>query len=359
MKKKILVYITAITLILAGCGSSAAKSTAGVETSTATEQAAEAVEAGSNEDSDKSFGTEKIDASKDSTNQKSSELSKENTKQKSSESSKEDTKQKSPESSKENTKQKSSESSKDNTNQKSSETSKKSSEESDAQKQQTNQKQTKEQQTNQEQTEEQPAQQQTPAPEQPAPAEQPKTPETPKAPEKTDYGRILFVGDSRTVDMFSADRDKILGEVYDGITVYAEDARSYTFFIETMSAAGTENFDTIISWMGCNDYGDFSNYQPHYEGLLREGKRLILCTVGPTLDSALANDFDKTHYLNDFQIAYNSALWTWANANGVKVIDLYSYLANATDVYLDPADGIHYQPKPTGAIWSVIRSALN
>ena len=321
MKKKILVYITAITLILAGCGSSAEKSTAGVETSTATEQA---VEAGSNEDSDKSFGTEKIDASKDSTNQKSSE------------------------------------SSKDNTNQKSSETSsKKSSEESDAQKQQTNQKQTKEQQTNQKQTEEQPAQQQTPAPEQPASTEQPKNPETPKTPEKTDYGRILFVGDSRTVDMFSADRDKILGEVYDGITVYAEDARSYTFLIETMSSAGTENFDTIISWMGCNDYGNFANYQPHYEGLLREGKRLILCTVGPTLDSGLANDFDKTHYLNDFQIAYNSALWTWANANGVKVIDLYSYLANTTDVYLDPADGIHYQPKPTGAIWSVIRSALN
>ena len=310
MKKKILVYITDITLILAGCGSSAEKSIAGVETSTATEQAAEA---GSNENSDKSFGTEKIDASKDSTNQKSSE------------------------------------SSKDNTNQKSSETSKKSSEESDVQKQQTNQKQ----------TEEQPAQQQTPAPEQPASAEQPKTPETPKTPEKTDYGRILFVGDSRTVDMFSADRDKILGEVYDGITVYAEDARSYTFLIETMSSAGTENFDTIISWMGCNDYGNFANYQPHYEGLLREGKRLILCTVGPTLDSGLANDFDKTHYLNDFQIAYNSALWTWANANGVKVIDLYSYLANTTDVYLDPADGIHYQPKPTGAIWSVIRSALN
>jgi len=346
MKKNILVYITAITLILAGCGSSAEKSTAGVETSTATEQAAEA---GSNEDSDKSFGTEKIDASKDSTNQKLSESSKENTKQKSSESSKEDTKQKTPESSKENTNQKSSELSKDDTNQKSSETSKKSSEESDAQKQQTNQKQ----------TEEQPAQQQTPAPEQPASAEQPKTPETPKTPEKTDYGRILFVGDSRTVDMFSADRDKILGEVYDGITVYAEDARSYTFLIETMSSAGTENFDTIISWMGCNDYGNFANYQPHYEGLLREGKRLILCTVGPTLDSGLTNDFDKTHYLNDFQIAYNSALWTWANANGVKVIDLYSYLANTTDVYLDPADGIHYQPKPTGAIWSVIRSALN
>ena len=335
MKKKILVYITAITLILAGCGSSAEKSTAGVETSTATEQAAEAAEAGSNEDSDKSFGTEKIDASKDSTNQKLSESSKENTKQKSSESSKEDTKQKSPE------------------------TSKKSSEESNAQKQQTNQKQSKEQQTNQKQTEEPQTQEQTPAPEQPASAEQPKTPETPKTPEKTDYGRILFVGDSRTVDMFSADRDKILGEVYDGITVYAEDARSYTFLIETMSSAGTENFDTIISWMGCNDYGNFANYQPHYEGLLREGKRLILCTVGPTLDSGLANDFDKTHYLNDFQIAYNSALWTWANANGVKVIDLYSYLANTTDVYIDPADGIHYQPKPTGVIWSVIRSELN
>ena len=179
-----------------------------------------------------------------------------------------------------------------------------------------------------------------------------------EAPAKVDYGRILFVGDSRSVDMFSGDQSRIYGEIHDGITVYAEDARDYTFLIEVMSSVGTENFDTLVSWMGANDYGNFANYQPHYEGLLKEGKRLILCTVGPTWDEALANDFDRSHYTNDLQIAFNNSLVAWANANGVKVIDLYSYLAGNTDITLDPADGIHYQPRPTGAIWGRIVSGM-
>ncbi len=192
-----------------------------------------------------------------------------------------------------------------------------------------------------------------------------KTEESPKAetpantaPAKPDYGRIVFIGDSRTVDMFSGDVSRIYGELHDGMTVYAEDARDYSFLIEVISSVGTENFDTLVSWMGANDYGNFSNYQPHYEGLLREGKRLILCTVGPTMDSALASDFDRSHYTNDLQIAYNNSLVAWANANGVKVIDLYSYLAGNTDITLDPADGIHYQPRPTGAIWGRIVSGM-
>ncbi len=347
MKKIILVYTIAITMILSGCGLSAGENSVSGTTSDTVAY----------EDSQRSSAPDKTDELKDSSDKDSSGSSKENTNQDSSESSKENTKQKPTESSKENINQDSSESSKENTNQDSSESSKENTNQDSSE---SNKEKIKKESSDspKESSEQQNAQQQTK--EQQAQDQQTQQPfEQPKAPEKTNYGRILFIGDSRTVDMFSADRESILGEVYDGITVYAEDARSYTFLIETMSAAGTENFDTIISWMGCNDYGDFSNYQPHYEGLLREGKRLILCTVGPTLDSALANDFDKTHYLNDFQIAYNSALWIWANANGVKVIDLYSYLANTSDVYLDPADGIHYQPKPTGVIWSVIRSALN
>ena len=178
------------------------------------------------------------------------------------------------------------------------------------------------------------------------------------APQKADYGRILFIGDSRSVDMFSADQSGIFGEVHDGITVYAEDARNYTFLIETIGQYDTANFDTLVSWMGCNDYGDFGSYQPHYEGLLREGKNIVLCTVGPTLDTALANDFDRTHYINDLQIAYNNSLIAWANVNGVKVIDLYSYISNSSDISIASEDGIHYQPKPTSAIWGRILSQL-
>ena len=180
----------------------------------------------------------------------------------------------------------------------------------------------------------------------------------PAAPEKIDYGRILFVGDSRTVDMFSADQDRINGEVHDGILVYAEDGANYTFHIGVMGIVDTSNFDTLITWMGCNDKGVFSNYEPHYNGLLNEGKRIIVCTVGPTNDEALV-EWDRGYYDNARQIEFNAQLVNWANQHGVKVIDLYSYLCNTGDVYLNPSDGIHYMPQPTTGIWNIIRSNLN
>ena len=50
--------------------------------------------------------------------------------------------------------------------------------------------------------------------------EQPEVAAAQKAPEQVGYGRILFTGDSRTVDMFSEEASEIRGEVYNGIPVY-------------------------------------------------------------------------------------------------------------------------------------------
>jgi hypothetical protein len=172
------------------------------------------------------------------------------------------------------------------------------------------------------------------------------------------YGRILAVGDSRTVDMFTGDQGEILGGVYDGITVYCRDAEGFSFLNEAISAHGIDNFDTLLTLMGCNSYGDFSEYGPYYDSLLAQGKKIVVCTVGPTADQYLASEFDMTHYENFRQVQFNNSLVAWANQRGVKVIDLYSYINNSSSIIISEADGIHFFPQPTTELWNYIRANL-
>lgn len=179
-----------------------------------------------------------------------------------------------------------------------------------------------------------------------------------ESPAPIDYGRIIYTGDSRSVDMFDGNREEIWDEVHDGIRVFCKDACQSDYMIAAVNSVGMENFDTLVSWMGCNDYGDFTPYQSFYDSLLQQGKKLVLCTVGPTDDTALANDFDRVYYVNERQVQYNSALSSWAKQNNVKVIDLYSYIQSSSDLYIDTVDGIHYQPQPTTEIWNKITDSL-
>ena len=176
---------------------------------------------------------------------------------------------------------------------------------------------------------------------------QPQQETAPSTPQKPDYGRIIFTGDSRTVDMFYADRNEIWGESFDGIPVYCRDACQSDYMINAVNSYGMDNFDTLVTWMGCNDYGNFSPYESFYNTLLQQGKNIVVCTVGPTDNNTLANDFDREYYTNERQIAYNSSLINWANSNNVKIIDLYSYISGNGNLYINPEDGIHYMPQPT------------
>ncbi|WP_029233249.1 SGNH/GDSL hydrolase family protein [Butyrivibrio sp. VCB2006] len=178
------------------------------------------------------------------------------------------------------------------------------------------------------------------------------------APRTVDYGRIIFTGDSRTVDMFYSDRNEIWGESHDGIPVFCRDACQSDYMMNAVNSYGWDNFDTLVTWMGCNDYGNFSPYESFYNSLLANGKQIVVCTVGPTDNNTLANDFDREYYTNERQQAYNSALINWASNNGVKVIDLYSYIAGNGNLYISPEDGIHYHPQPTTEIWNYILSSL-
>ena len=180
----------------------------------------------------------------------------------------------------------------------------------------------------------------------------------PATPQKPDYGRIIFTGDSRTVDMFYSDRNEIWGEAFDGIPVYCRDACQSDYMINAVNSYGMDNFDTLVTWMGCNDYGNFSPYESFYNNLLQQGKNIVVCTVGPTDNNTLANDFDREYYTNERQVAYNSSLISWANSNNAKIIDLYTYISGNGNLYINPEDGIHYMPQPTTEIWNYILAQI-
>ncbi len=192
----------------------------------------------------------------------------------------------------------------------------------------------------------------------PAQAAAEATQESPKAPQTVGYGRIIFTGDSRTVDMFSADVDEIYGGVYNNIPVFCRDGCKFQYMVDAINSYGLDNFDTLVTWMGCNDFGNFSQYGPYYDQLLAAGKQIVVCTVGPTQDEYLLDDMDWYYYPNSNQINYNNALVSWANSRGVKVIDMYSYINNSSTVTVNQQDGIHYDPKPTTELWNYIIANL-
>ena len=172
------------------------------------------------------------------------------------------------------------------------------------------------------------------------------------------YGRIIFTGDSRTMDLFSAQADEIRGDVQNGIPVYCKNGCQFQYMVDAINEYGMDNFDTLVSWMGCNEFGDFSKYGPYYDSLIESGKTVVVCTVGPTADDQLLDDEDYLYYPNANQINYNNSLTAWANERGVKVIDLYSYISNSSTISVVPGDGIHYLPQPTTELWTYILGSL-
>ncbi|MBO4873500.1 MAG: hypothetical protein J5496_08845 [Lachnospiraceae bacterium] len=203
-----------------------------------------------------------------------------------------------------------------------------------------------------------PTEPEAPKPETPeVPQPEAQAPEPPAAPEPSkprDNGRILFIGDSRTIDLFADSDDELVNFQANGIAVYARHGYGYSYMVDVVNSYGWDNFDTLVTWMGANDHGDFSNYGPFYEQVLNAGKNLIVCTVGPTQTDSL-EDEDRPYYSNDNMTGFNYGLVTWAADHGVRIIDTYNYIAG--NIQIDP-DGVHYLPRPTTSIWNYILSSL-
>ncbi len=164
--------------------------------------------------------------------------------------------------------------------------------------------------------------------------------------------KIVFVGDSRSVDMFSGTIHEIKGKRKSGIYVYAKDAGNYDYLVWAVNKANMQAGDVLVTWMGCNDRGDFTKYKKYYNKLLKRGIRLIVGTVGFSDDNKLGDEGDVLYYNDTIMRKFNSALTNWAKKKGVKIIALYEYTKK--HIKAQSHNGVHYIPKPTQKIWKYI-----
>ena len=186
-----------------------------------------------------------------------------------------------------------------------------------------------------------------------AETESPQQPEAAAAEQPKDYGRIFFIGDSRTVDIFDGEGYEIYDLNQGGVRVFAENGKGYDYLVEILGRYDSE-YDTVVTWLGCNDHYNIEQYKTYYEGLLARGINLVICNVGPTANECL-DEWDSTRYRNEDMAAFNQQITAWANAHGVKVIDMYSYVYSNLQI---DSDGIHYSPKPNSSEWSFIMGSM-
>ncbi len=169
---------------------------------------------------------------------------------------------------------------------------------------------------------------------------------------------VLFIGDSRTVDMFSAEKSEIRGKVYNNITVYAKDGGTYAYMRDTLKKVNLNKYDVIVSWMGANDHGNFDKYESYYKKLnKKKDLNLVLCTIGYSDNSKLGDLGDCLYYNDGIMQRYNEGLTKWAKKNDVTTIDLYKF----TKCNIDARDnnGVHYVPNPTTEIWNYAVKKIN
>lgn len=171
--------------------------------------------------------------------------------------------------------------------------------------------------------------------------------------------RTLFIGDSRTIDMFADSDETIWGQVHNNIEVYAGHGLGFDFMVEAVNDYGKDSFDVLVTWMGANDRGDFSRYRDYYDELIDDGKVIVVCTVGPMDDEHLA-EWDHPYYEDSNAVNINKDMVEWACEKGISYIDMYAYIKSLVPegLTIDEADGIHYSPRPTRVLWEHILGEL-
>ncbi len=169
---------------------------------------------------------------------------------------------------------------------------------------------------------------------------------------------IIFVGDSRTVCMFSSTGSAtISGDKHDDIRVYAKWGADYSYLVSAVSSAG--DFDVLAIWLGCNDAAQgkkfLNDYAGYLEVLLAQGKQIVIFNVGRTEDDYLKAGDEG--YVNPNMIAFNDSIYSWAHGRGnVQYVDIYP---KSLSWALNTSDGIHYAPRPTTGIWNTLKAYLH
>ena len=176
-------------------------------------------------------------------------------------------------------------------------------------------------------------------------------------------GKCLFVGDSRTIDMFYDSDDTISKEIHDNITVYAKHGYGLSFMEESIEDMGMENFNVLMVWLGGNKWdGEAPDYEQKFEELQAEGKQIIICTVGPCDDNAVSDEDKANDYQTSYAIEFNNEIKEWAGNHNAQIIDTYTFIVGKLQdgsLTYDTrgATGIHYLQngkQPTTIIWDYI-----
>lgn len=152
--------------------------------------------------------------------------------------------------------------------------------------------------------------------------------------------RMVFIGDSRTVDMMNA--------VHDGSVWACKVSMGYQW-MATVGVPAVDGYidagTAVIILMGVNDPYNISNYIGYTNEKAAEwaarGATTYFVSVGPV---------DGDPYVTNAEIeSFNAALQ--ANLSGVYYIDIYSYLmANG----FSTVDGTHYPDNVSIAIYNYI-----
>lgn len=160
-------------------------------------------------------------------------------------------------------------------------------------------------------------------------------------------GRIIWVGDSRTVGMQQA----IGGS--DKNEWVCKTAEGYNWFVNT--AIGSVNSklkkdDTIVFNLGVNDLGNVDKYVKKLNSLAngdwKKAKKIIVMSVNPT-DSSKYSGGATNEAIKKFNSKMKSGL-----DGSIKYVDTYSQIKGS----MKTTDGLHYDKTTYKSLYNIIRS---
>lgn len=160
-------------------------------------------------------------------------------------------------------------------------------------------------------------------------------------------GRIIWVGDSRTVGMQQA-----IGDL-DKNEWVCKTAEGYNWFVNT--AIGSVNSklkkdDTIVFNLGVNDLGNVDKYVKKLNSLAngdwKKAKKIIVMSVNPT-DSSKYSGGATNEAIKKFNSKMKSGL-----DGSIKYVDTYSQIKGS----MKTTDGLHYDKTTYKSLYNIIRS---
>ena len=183
----------------------------------------------------------------------------------------------------------------------------------------------------------------------------------PTAPNIDGSGKVVFIGDSRTVQMYAYISGDWKGANYSSGGVHlvgdsifvAQGGKGLTWMKQTGVPVAEKYFksDTaIVFWMGVNDLRNIDSYisymNENVSSWTKNGSRVYYASIGPCSG--------KYSSMNDGIAKFNTKLQSNLDRN-ITWIDVYGYLNREG---YDTSDGLHYTKNTSNRIYNYIKSMV-